>query len=279
MCIPGGTSIYFSSAIAALPVRYALVTALADADASALASLRHKGIDIMAYSVPHTLFFENRYGEDPNERTQRVLEVAEPFTPEQVTEIDASIYHLGTLLAGDIPVLAIMALAAKGKLSLDVQGYLRKVDNGAVLPVDWTEKEQVLPLIYFVKASEEEAQVLSGCSAIADGARKLLDWGAKEVIITCGSRGSEVYTANESFSIPAFVPALTTDATGCGDTYMAGYLYKRCKGAGIQEAGEFAAAMATLKIGASGPFAGTEEEVEAVLQNNDRRYLRTGYTG
>jgi hypothetical protein len=95
VCIPGGTSIYFSSAIAALPVRYALVTALADADASALASLRHKGVDITAYSVPHTLFFENRYGEDPNERTQRVLEVAEPFTPEQVTEIDASIYHLG----------------------------------------------------------------------------------------------------------------------------------------------------------------------------------------
>jgi hypothetical protein len=30
---------------------------------------------------------------------------------------------------------------------------------------------------------------------------------------------------------------------------------------------------------ASGPFAGTEEEVETVLQNNERRYLRTGYPG
>ena len=40
-------------------------------------------------------------------------------------------------------------------------------------------------------------------------------------------------------------------ATGCGDTYMAGYLYQRLKGAGIQDAGEFAAAMATLKLGSS----------------------------
>jgi sugar/nucleoside kinase (ribokinase family) len=279
VCMPGGTSIYFSNAIAALPVQYALVTALADADVSALAPLQQKGVHVTAYSLPHTLFFENSYGEDPNERTQRVLQVAEPFTPKQVTALDATIYHLGTLLAGDIPAGAIKALAAKGKLSLDVQGYLRKVEDGAVLPIDWVEKEALLPFIYFVKASEEELQVLTGCANIAEGARKLLNWGTKEVVITCGSRGSEVYTAEESFSIPAFVPALTTDATGCGDTYMAGYLYKRCKGAGIQEAGEFAAAMATLKIEASGPFAGTEEEVEAVRQNNERRYLRTGYSG
>jgi sugar/nucleoside kinase (ribokinase family) len=272
--MPGGTSIYFSSAMAVLPVRYSLITALADGDASALAPLQRKGVHLTVYSSPHTLFFENTYGSDPNERTQRVLKVAEPFTASQVTAVDASIYHLGTLLAGDIPVAAIKALAAKGKLSLDVQGYLRKVDNNAVLPVDWTEKERILPLIHFLKASEEEAQVLTGCTVVAEGAKKLLGWGAKEVIITCGSHGSEIYTADENFSIPAFVPALTTDATGCGDTYMAGYLYKRCKGGSIQEAGEFAAAMATLKIQGSGPFSGTEEEVERVLRSNERRYPR-----
>jgi sugar/nucleoside kinase (ribokinase family) len=53
---------------------------------------------------------------------------------------------------------------------------------------------------------------------------------------------------------------------------MAGYLYQRVKGSGIQQAGEFAAAMATLKITVNGPFTGTKEEVEAVQKSNRKVY-------
>lgn len=55
------------------------------------------------------------------------------------------------------------------------------------------------------------------------------------------------------------------DATGCGDTYVTGYLYMRNKGASYEEAGCFAAAMSTLKLEASGPFNGTEEDVWNVI--------------
>jgi sugar/nucleoside kinase (ribokinase family) len=51
------------------------------------------------------------------------------------------------------------------------------------------------------------------------------------------------------------------DATGCGDTYMGGYLYQRVKGKNIQESGEFAAAIASLKMESPGPFRGTEQDV------------------
>jgi sugar/nucleoside kinase (ribokinase family) len=51
---------------------------------------------------------------------------------------------------------------------------------------------------------------------------------------------------------------------------MAGYLYQRLKGAGIQQAGEFAAAMATLKIESSGPFTGTQQDVYAAWNNRKR---------
>jgi sugar/nucleoside kinase (ribokinase family) len=51
---------------------------------------------------------------------------------------------------------------------------------------------------------------------------------------------------------------------------MAGYLYKRLKGATIQEAGEFAAAMATCKIQSSGPFTGTEADVLQVLSKPNK---------
>ena len=270
VCMPGGTAIYFSHAMAALNIRFSLVTSLAECDHFALSSLQKKGVAITFYPSAHSLFFENQYGHNPDERTQKVLEVADPFITGQLTGTDASVYHLGTLLAGDIPGEAIKALATKGKISLDVQGYLRRVEKEAVLPADWKQKEELLPYVHYLKANEEEAAVLTDEKDIEKAAKKLLDWGVKEVIITCGSRGSVVYTPDAVYSIPAFNPAVLTDATGCGDTYMAGYLYKRCKGASIQEAGEFAAAMATLKIQKSGPFTGTEEEVNNVLHHAEK---------
>ena len=56
------------------------------------------------------------------------------------------------------------------------------------------------------------------------------------------------------------------DATGCGDTYSTGYLYKRASGEGIYESGQFAAAMSTLKLEHSGPFNKTEADVYALIQ-------------
>lgn len=56
-----------------------------------------------------------------------------------------------------------------------------------------------------------------------------------------------------------------------GDTYMTGYLYKRAKGAGIEEAGRFAAAMSTLKIECLGPFKGTKEDIEHCLETAEQR--------
>ena len=101
------------------------------------------------------------------------------------------------------------------------------------------------------------------------------DWGVREVVITLGSLGSVIY-ADGSFSyIQAYIPTTSVvDATGCGDTYMAGYLYQRTKGAAIQDAGEFAAAMATLKIESSGPFTGNREDVMNLLASRkDKVYV------
>ncbi|RYG54470.1 MAG: ribokinase, partial [Chitinophagaceae bacterium] len=96
-------------------------------------------------------------------------------------------------------------------------------------------------------------------------AQTLAGWGVKEVIITRGSQGSLIYFNNELFEIPAYLQDRAIDATGCGDTYMAGYLYQRAKGVLPQHAGEFAAAMAGIKVGKSGPFAGSKEDVLNVI--------------
>jgi sugar/nucleoside kinase (ribokinase family) len=265
----GGTSIYFSNAIRNMDLRYILVTALGEKEMGIVYALRSKGIEVKVLPSAHTVWFENIYTEDQDHRTQRVIQKADPFTVEQLLYINARIYHLGPLLADDMPVELISSLAARGMVSLDVQGYLRKVQNKNVCAIDWLAKKEALRHITFLKASWSEMQVLTGEKDTRRGAGILAGWGVKEVIITLGSMGSVICSDNTFYDIPAYKPSgSVVDATGCGDTYMAGYLYQRLKGTGVQDAGEFAAAMATLKIGSSGPFTGTEEDVLSLLANS-----------
>ena len=201
------------------------------------------------------------YGENQNDRTQRVLAKADPFTSQYLKEIEADIYHLGSLLADDFPVDVIRHLAGKGLVAVDSQGYLREVRNTRVYPVDWPEKKEALKYVHFLKVNEHEMEVLTGYDSVTEAARKLYEWGVKEVLLTFGSMGSVIFDGKTFHQIPAYEPAVITDATGCGDTYTIGYLYQRAAGASIEEAGRFAAAMSTLKIEKSGPFCGTEADI------------------
>lgn len=259
--MPGGTAIYFSKAIRHLDVTFLLVTAVGNNELGYVEQLRHDGIEVLLQPTAHTVCFENIYGENTDHRVQKVSQEADAFSLEPLHALRAQIIHLGPLLAADMPDELITSLAAHSRLSLDVQGFLRDVKDGNVVARDWNAKEQLLPYIHTLKANEHEAAVLTGEKDIHASAKILAGWGVKEVVITLGSLGSVIYAAGQFTEIPAYPPAATIDATGCGDTYMAGYLYQRSKGQPVDIAGRFAAAMATLKIQASGPFSGSEHEV------------------
>lgn len=263
--LPGGTSWYFSNAISRLDVQYELITAVADTERHFVSALEDAGIRVQCFPSKHTINFVNSYAENQDHRTQKVKQKADSFTAAQVSKTDAAIVHLGPLVSDDIPPELIPQLATKAKVSLDVQGYLRDVQGEKVVPVKWEKANEILPSLYYIKANEYELEVLTGCTDIQEGAKILAAAGVNEVIITLGSQGSVILNEGKFYTIPAFKPHAIIDATGCGDTYMAGYLYKRAKGFGIQDAGEFAAAMATIKIGQSGAFAGTEADVQAVI--------------
>ncbi len=261
----GGTAFYFSHALRNLDVSYVLVTALAVDDMHYVTDLRDKGIEVKAFLSEHTVYFENIYAENQDVRTQNVLQQADPFSVEQLLPVDANIYHLGPLLANDIPFELIKTLASKGRVSLDAQGYLRRVENKKVHAVDWLGKREALPYVNILKADEAEMEVLTGHREVTKGARILAEWGVKEVVITNGSIGSTIYSDGIFYDIPAYQPDVIEDATGCGDTYMAGYLYQRVKGVGLEEAGRFAAAMAGLKTASPGPFTGTAVDVQQFM--------------
>ncbi|MDD4432794.1 MAG: PfkB family carbohydrate kinase [Parabacteroides sp.] len=270
--MPGGTSFYFSHAIRNLKdINYTLVTAIAESEMAVANDLQSKGIDVKVMPSKHSVYFENIYGENQDNRTQRVLAKADPFTVDYLEDIDARIYHLGSLLADDFSLDVIRFLSQKGLVSVDSQGYLREVREQNVYAVDWTEKKEALQYIHFLKANEHEMEVLTGYDDVAMAAKQLYDWGVKEVLITLGSMGSVIYDGTTFHMIPAYKPKEVVDATGCGDTYMTGYLYKRAKGAGIEESGRFAAAMSTLKIECLGPFKGTKEDIEHCLETAEQR--------
>ncbi len=264
--MPGGTAYYFGHAMARLHAdSFLLVTALAPSEKRAVENLRDAGVEVKVLPSRNSVYFENSYGANSNNRTQRVLAKADPFSVEGMKDVEAEIFHLGTLLADDFPMEVLKYLASKGRVSIDAQGYLREVRGEKVFAVDWPEKLEALKYVDILKANEHEMEVLTGSSDPREAALRLADMGVKEVVLTLGDRGSLVYADGVFYEIPAYVPKDVVDATGCGDTYMAGYLYKRSQGCGIKESGCFAAAMCTIKLASSGPFSATPEEIQAVI--------------
>lgn len=261
--MPGGSSFYFSYGINHLNnknLSYRLLTSLAEEDMQAVHDMRAAGIQVDVIPSRHTVYFENIYEADQNVRHQRVRAKADPFTIESVKDVKARYIVLGSLLADDFPLEVIQYLSTRGTLVVDAQGYLREVRGEKVYAIDWKEKREALKYIDILKVNEYEAEVLTGTAHLHKAAETLASWGVKEVLLTQGSFGSTLLADGQFYDIPAYEPLNVVDATGCGDTFVMGYVYKRAQGASVDEAGHFAAAVSTLKLEASGPFCGTEQQ-------------------
>ena len=131
----GGTAFYFAYGINPLPkeVSFQLITKVGDDALSEVERMREAGIEVIASHSRKTVFFENKYEEDANHRTQRVLAEAEAFTPEDVRTLEARVFHLGPLLKADFPIEVVRLLKKKALISIDVQCFLRDVIGQEVI--------------------------------------------------------------------------------------------------------------------------------------------------
>lgn len=263
--MPGGASFYFSHGICRMAdekITYQLVASLAEEDIKAVNDLRALGIDAKVIPSRHSVFFENIYGDNPDERQQRVLAKADPFISESLEGIEARYIILGSLLADDFSIETIRHLSKHGTLVVDAQGYLREVRGEKVYACDWADKLEALRYIDILKVNEIEAEVLTGKKDLHEAALQLAEWGVKEVLLTLGSLGSIVLCDGQFYEIPAYPPRQVVDATGCGDTYVMGYVYRRAQGCDPCRAAHFGAAASTLKLEGSGPFRDTEKDAQ-----------------
>ena len=181
--MPGGTSYYFAHAMYHLNggKDFELVTSLAPTDMQPVDELRHMGVKVTVIPSRHTVYFENKYGANQNNRTQRVLAKADPFTAESLEGVEAGVFHLGSLLADDFDLDVIRALKARGVVSVDSQGYLREVRGEKVFAVDWPDKREALKMIDVLKVNEYEMEVLTGQKEAHDAALQLAEWGERGV--------------------------------------------------------------------------------------------------
>lgn len=273
--LPGGTAYYAALALRRLGLEVAVITKAAERDwEELLGPLRDAGVEVWPQPSARTTCFENTYLDATlRVREQRVHGVADPFTLEDLEGVRARSFYLGPLTGKEIPLEVLEEVRHCAELLLlDGQGWLRKVvqrvgEEGArVEQSSWAEAERALMLTDVLKVDDTEASLLVGTSEPRRAAELLESRGVGEVLITFADRGSWVRSQGRNALIPALPPPATVDATGCGDTYAAGYLAERLRGAQPLEAAWFAAALSSLKLTHFGPFTGTAEAARAHLE-------------
>lgn len=109
-----------------------------------------------------------------------------------------------------------------------------------------------LPMVDILTPNETEASVLSGIEvkdveSAKQAARKIADLGARQIIITMGSRGALLYDGQQFQHIPSF-PALSVDTTGAGDAFNGAFVAALAAGESEVQAATFASAFASLAV-------------------------------
>ncbi|HLF58180.1 MAG TPA: PfkB family carbohydrate kinase [Alphaproteobacteria bacterium] len=265
----GGAAYYGAAALARLGLRVGLVTKLAAGDEGLLRELRRLGVAVAVKNSAATTVFEAVRSENPEHRQYRALSVADPFAPSDLDGLHARAILMDPLTTHDgFAALMEKAAAVAPVIALDIQGFVRKFLIPGVPEKAVAAALAGLSHVTIVKADASEAAAIAGIVEPAAAARALARFGPREVIVTSGSKGSLVWAEGALAEIPAFAPKRMVDATGAGDSYLAGYVAARLEGHDPPQAARFGAAVASIKVGRSGAFAGTREDVAAVLARN-----------
>jgi sugar/nucleoside kinase (ribokinase family) len=240
------------------PVYYAARTLArigADVQIGASCAARHRDellVPLEAYGLPLRWYessatTEYSFAYEGEHRFMRQTAVGDPWAPTQAVEAvaDAQWVHVGALTRTDFPEETLATLAAGGRtLLVDAQGLVRKPTLGP-LATD-AHIGDVLRYITILKLDEGEAEALVGSSSPGE----LRALGVSEVLLTLGSRGAFVVTAEAIEHVEAHAVPTAPDPTGAGDTFAAAYLAARASGdAPLEAAHEAAAAAAALLRG------------------------------
>ena len=225
-----------------------------------------KNIEVYALESTQSTSIENKYSTpDKEQRSCRALSRIDGYRISEIPEVDTKIYHLAGLMRGDIGNELIVMANKKALTAVDAQCLLRCADEakGVMSFQDWPEKLSMLPRIRFFKTDAAEAEILTGSKFRVEAAKKLFDWGAKEIMITHSSEVI-IYDGKKLYTEP-LKPRNLSGRSGRGDTCFSAYITERITKS-IPEALLTAAALVSLKMEKPGPFNGSRADVEAFIK-------------
>ena len=262
----GGAVVYSSCSSFAIGYKTGILTKLSSFDIKRLEIFSTPKEDVIALDSKNTTSIRNIYhSEDRERRTCTALSVADPFTIDDIpNNITSQIYHFAGLISGEFDNKMIKFLHNKGKIALDVQGFLRTVgENNEMVFEDWKEKKKYLSFIDYLKTDAAEAEIMTGAKDRKIAAEMLFGWGAKEIMIT-HNKEVLIYNGKKHYTCP-LKPKNLSGRTGRGDTCFSAYITERLN-KGIEDALLFASALVSLKMEKPGPFKGTRDDVEDYIK-------------
>lgn len=271
--VDGGGYSYAAHAGKLACERVGAVTRLAPEDRRSTELLREAGIDVTIIESQHSTLMHLHYPTDNvDERVLTVAAVAEPFTTDDVRDIDARAILVSASIRGEVSLEVMQALRAKGALiGADVQGFVRVVGPGGQLQYTaWPEQRQVLALIDVLKTDAVEAEHLTGEKDIHEAARILASQGPREIVLT-HKDGVLVLVGGQEYEA-TFHPEPLRGRSGRGDTCIGSYLSRRLT-ATPAESTIWAAAVTSLKMEAEGPIRRPLADVQAMIA---RKYAAVG---
>ena len=112
---------------------------------------------------------------------------------------------------------------------------------------------EVLRAVDVALLNEEEARALAGETQIVRAADRLLEQGAKAVIVKKGEHGAVYWSHEERFVTPAYPVEALRDPTGAGDSFAGGFIgwlarSRRTDGDSLRQALACGTAMASIAI-------------------------------
>ncbi len=264
--IQSGGGVYFGSVVLRrLDLRVAVVTRLRADDFALLDELKLEGIDVFAQPAAETSGIENRYNSaDMERRICKPLGFAGPIQLAQAPQLRARIYAITPIIAGEIDLASLEALAARGPVALDIQGFVRVRERDMLVFRPWLKMREGLNRVTYLKVDRSEAELLTGQNDLAIAAQRLADFGPREIVLT-ESAGVTVFAQGETYHAP-FTPRSLAGRTGRGDTCFAAYLGSRLSSS-PRDACRLAAAVTTLKLEEPGPWRGTLEQARAIMSH------------
>jgi sugar/nucleoside kinase (ribokinase family) len=263
---PGGAVYYGSMALRRLGVGVAVVTRLHRDDFPLLDELRAAGVQVFATPAPETSGIANYYNSaDMERRTCRSLGFAGPFQAADIPDLAARIYVAASIIAGEVDLPLLAELAQRGPVAIDVQGFVRVRDDGDLVFRQWPAMAEGLAHVTYLKVDRAEAELLTGQTDPRLAARRLAEYGPREIVVTQSS-GVTVLADGQFYQAP-FTPRSLVGRTGRGDTCFATYLGRRLS-APPEEATRLAGAVTTLKQEQPGPWQGSLADVEALLRGD-----------